>query len=90
MRLIVLAGLACLLCSASANFHQAEFIPTSRRAQFHGVRLESSMCLPYTAVGHVAPLKNRRDCMCVLLLSWNHHIQYNLLFKHLKVFEQHV
>ena len=88
MRLIVLAGLACLLCSASANFHQAEFIPTSRRAQFHGVRLESSMCSPYTAVGHVAPVENKRGCMCELLLAWNHQIQYTL--KHLGAFEQQV
>lgn len=90
MRLFVLAGLACLLCSASANFHQAEFIPTSRRAQFHGVRLESSMRSPFTAVGHVAPVQNKRDCMCELFLVWNHQLQYILLFKHLGVFEQHV
>lgn len=38
MRLITLVLLVCWLCSATANFLEAEIVPASRRAQFHGVR----------------------------------------------------
>ena len=38
MHELVLFYLTCLLCTAHANFHEAEIIQTSRRAQFHGVR----------------------------------------------------
>ena len=38
MRLITLGLLACWLCSVTADFHEAEIVPASRRAQFHGVR----------------------------------------------------
>jgi len=45
MRLIAIYLLGCWLNSASASFHEAELIPTSRRAQFHGVRsLELDRC----------------------------------------------
>ena len=38
MRILGLFYLTCLLYTACANFHEAEIIQTSRRAQFHGVR----------------------------------------------------
>lgn len=41
MRVFVLCYLLCLLCTAFANFLEAEIIQTSRRAQFHGVRITS-------------------------------------------------
>ena len=41
MRVLVLLYLTSLLCTALANFREAEIIQTSRRAQFHGVRTTS-------------------------------------------------
>ena len=38
MRVVVLFNFVCLLRTAFANFHEAEIVQTSRRAQFHGVR----------------------------------------------------
>ena len=66
-----LLGLLVLLSGAAANFHEGDFIPSARRAQFGGVchSLQGSKCMCHVKLS----AERMQQCMMTLTLSFLTH-----------------